>query len=123
MFLGQVSSGGLEVHFTPLVEFQKHQSEAPPCLQLKFFTDFMDSKSIVLMAGEYNGKVSHDSMTDEHTHWSSTKLRSQVWLNTTNVDFGTSLPSQRVSIIDSSLHEMMTAWKVSRFPVQEPVLR
>lgn len=58
MYLGQVASGGLEVHFTPLAEYQRHQSEAPASLGLKFFTDFKDKHGVILMAGEYNGEVS-----------------------------------------------------------------
>ncbi|XP_022711792.1 ATP synthase mitochondrial F1 complex assembly factor 1-like isoform X1 [Varroa jacobsoni] len=57
MYFGQVASGGLEVHFTPLAEYHRHQSEAPASLRLKFFSDFKKKHGVILMAGEYNGEV------------------------------------------------------------------
>ncbi|OQR71064.1 ATP synthase mitochondrial F1 complex assembly factor 1-like [Tropilaelaps mercedesae] len=57
IYFGQVASGGLDVHFTPLAEYQRHQSEAPPILRLTFFMDFKDTHKVILMAGEYNGEV------------------------------------------------------------------
>ncbi|XP_044762531.1 ATP synthase mitochondrial F1 complex assembly factor 1 [Coccinella septempunctata] len=45
------------VHFTPLLYFQVHKENAPECLTIKHYTEFMDEKGIVLMKGEFDSKV------------------------------------------------------------------
>ncbi|XP_023322788.1 ATP synthase mitochondrial F1 complex assembly factor 1 isoform X2 [Eurytemora carolleeae] len=45
---------GNEAHFTTLINFQAHHENAPECLSLVHYTELMDSKGIVLMAGEYD---------------------------------------------------------------------
>lgn len=45
---------GDEAHFTTLINFQAHKENAPECLSLTHFTELLDDKGIVLMAGEYD---------------------------------------------------------------------
>ncbi|XP_045460831.1 ATP synthase mitochondrial F1 complex assembly factor 1 [Harmonia axyridis] len=45
------------VHFTPLLYFQVHKENAPECLTIKHYTEFIKDKGIVLMKGEYDSKV------------------------------------------------------------------
>ncbi|KAL3278560.1 hypothetical protein HHI36_016106 [Cryptolaemus montrouzieri] len=45
------------VHFTPLLYFQVHKENAPECLTIKHYTEFMEDKGIVLMKGEFDSKV------------------------------------------------------------------
>lgn len=42
------------IHFTPLICYQVHKENAPECLTIKNYTEFKDSKGIVLMRGEYD---------------------------------------------------------------------
>jgi len=46
-----------DVYFTPLSMFQMVRENAPPCLTLQHYTELMDTKGIVLMAGQYDDKV------------------------------------------------------------------
>lgn len=85
MFLAQIASGGVEAHFTPVAEFQRHQSEAPACLRLKYFTDFKQKLGIVLMAGEYDPKVigpEHaQCLANQHQiYYGSSELRRKLLL-------------------------------------------
>ena len=48
---------GTEVHMTPLLWYQTHKENAPECLKMVHYTELMDSKSIVLMRGEYDSKA------------------------------------------------------------------
>jgi len=43
---------GNECHITPLLAFQTHKENAPPCMTMIHYPDLMDSKGIVLMRGE-----------------------------------------------------------------------
>lgn len=45
------------IHFTPLLCFQVHKENAPECLTIKHYLEFMDDKNIVLMKGEYDKNV------------------------------------------------------------------
>lgn len=45
------------VHFTPLLYFQVHKENAPECLTIKHYTEFMEDKGIILMKGEFDSKV------------------------------------------------------------------
>ncbi|XP_052865308.1 ATP synthase mitochondrial F1 complex assembly factor 1 [Anopheles cruzii] len=44
------------IHFTPLITYQVHKEDAPECLNITFYTEYVD-KGIVLMRGEYDTKV------------------------------------------------------------------
>ncbi|XP_055617317.1 ATP synthase mitochondrial F1 complex assembly factor 1 [Toxorhynchites rutilus septentrionalis] len=44
------------VHFTPLINYQVHNVNAPECLNLALYTELRD-KGIILMRGEYDPKV------------------------------------------------------------------
>jgi len=46
-----------DIYFTPLAMFQMVRENAPPCLTLQHYSDLMDSKGLVLMAGQYDEKV------------------------------------------------------------------
>jgi len=48
---------GHEVHFTPLIAYQTHKENAPECLAMVHYTEFMESKGIVLMKADYNNDV------------------------------------------------------------------
>ncbi|CAH0553716.1 unnamed protein product [Brassicogethes aeneus] len=45
------------VHFTPLLHYQVHKENAPECLTIHHYTEFKDSKGVVLMRGEYDKNV------------------------------------------------------------------
>jgi ATP synthase F1 complex assembly factor 1 len=45
---------GNEAHFTTLINFQAHHENAPECLSLVHYTELMEEKGIVLMAGEFD---------------------------------------------------------------------
>jgi len=45
------------VHFTPLLNYQVHKENAPECLTITHYTEFKDSKGIVLMRGEFDKNV------------------------------------------------------------------
>nr|CAI5828178.1 unnamed protein product [Callosobruchus analis] len=45
------------VHFTPLLYFQVHKENAPECLTIIHYDEFMKDKDIVLMRGEYDKNV------------------------------------------------------------------
>ncbi|VEN55949.1 unnamed protein product [Callosobruchus maculatus] len=45
------------VHFTPLLYFQVHKENAPECLTIIHYDEFMKDKNIVLMRGEYDKNV------------------------------------------------------------------
>ena len=44
-------------YFTPLIQYQMYQENAPICLQLFYFTELLKSKEIVLMRGEFDSNV------------------------------------------------------------------
>jgi ATP synthase F1 complex assembly factor 1 len=44
------------IHFTPLLCYQVHKENAPECLNIVHYTEFID-QGIVLMRGEYDTKV------------------------------------------------------------------
>jgi len=45
------------VHFTPLLHYQVHKENAPECLTITHYTEFKNSKGIVLMRGEFDKNV------------------------------------------------------------------
>ncbi|CAL7938226.1 unnamed protein product [Xylocopa violacea] len=45
---------GLEIHMTPLSWYHAHKENAPECLTMIYYTEFKDSKGIILMRGEYD---------------------------------------------------------------------
>ncbi|KAK5650061.1 hypothetical protein RI129_001090 [Pyrocoelia pectoralis] len=45
------------VHFTPLLNYQVHKENAPECLKITHYTEFKDSKGIILMKGEFQKNV------------------------------------------------------------------
>ncbi|KAA0200653.1 hypothetical protein HAZT_HAZT003066 [Hyalella azteca] len=45
---------GPEVHFTPLINYQAYQENAPECLTMVHYTELQESLDIVLMRGEYD---------------------------------------------------------------------
>lgn len=47
---------GNSVHFTPLLNYQVHKENAPECLNIVHYTEFMD-KGVVLMRGEFDANV------------------------------------------------------------------
>nr|XP_039272780.1 ATP synthase mitochondrial F1 complex assembly factor 1-like isoform X1 [Styela clava] len=49
MFLGQVT--GNDCHFTTLIQYQKYGENAPAQLVINHYTEFKESKGIVLMSG------------------------------------------------------------------------
>lgn len=49
MFLGQTS--GNDCHFTSLIQYQQYRENAPAQLVINHYTEFKDSKGIVLMSG------------------------------------------------------------------------
>lgn len=54
-FLQQFSSHKCD--FTPLLAYQAHGYNSPPCLSLHHYTELMEDKGIVLMRGEIDTKV------------------------------------------------------------------
>lgn len=46
-----------QVHFTPLVEYKTHGSNARPALSLTHYTDLMADKQVVLMRGELDTEI------------------------------------------------------------------
>eukprot|EP00088_Acartia_fossae_P039398 TRINITY_DN41007_c0_g1_i1.p1 TRINITY_DN41007_c0_g1~~TRINITY_DN41007_c0_g1_i1.p1 ORF type:complete len:170 (-),score=39.90 TRINITY_DN41007_c0_g1_i1:239-748(-) len=48
---------GNEAHFTTLINYQAHKENAPECLNLVHYTEFSESKGIVLMVGEFDKEV------------------------------------------------------------------
>ncbi|XP_059054600.1 ATP synthase mitochondrial F1 complex assembly factor 1 [Achroia grisella] len=47
---------GSTVHFTPLLAYQVHKENAPECLTMVHYTEFIE-KGIILMRGEYDKNV------------------------------------------------------------------
>lgn len=47
---------GKEIHMTPLLWYQVHKENAPECLSMKHYTEFAESKDLVLMRGEFDTK-------------------------------------------------------------------
>ncbi|KAF5285422.1 hypothetical protein FQA39_LY16676 [Lamprigera yunnana] len=45
------------IHFTPLLNYQVHKENAPECLTIVHYTEFKDSKGIVLMRGGFDKNV------------------------------------------------------------------
>ena len=45
---------GKSAHFTTLINYQAHQENAPECLTLDHYTEFLQDKEIVLMVGRYD---------------------------------------------------------------------
>ncbi|XP_066944415.1 ATP synthase mitochondrial F1 complex assembly factor 1 [Macrobrachium rosenbergii] len=52
-----VQFAGHEAHFTPLINYQAYQENAPECLTLVHYPDLKEERGIVLMHGEYNKDV------------------------------------------------------------------
>jgi ATP synthase F1 complex assembly factor 1 len=46
-----------QVYFTPLIMYQQHGENAPPCLTVQYFTELANSKGIVLMEAEFDKQV------------------------------------------------------------------
>lgn len=49
-----VQFAGHEAHFTPLINYQAYQENAPECLTVVHYPDLKEERGIVLMQGEYN---------------------------------------------------------------------
>ncbi|KAG0730097.1 ATP synthase mitochondrial F1 complex assembly factor 1 [Chionoecetes opilio] len=52
-----VQFAGHEVHFTPLVNYQAYQEDAPECLTMVHYPDLKEERGIVLMHGEFNKDI------------------------------------------------------------------
>ncbi|XP_064094593.1 ATP synthase mitochondrial F1 complex assembly factor 1-like [Macrobrachium nipponense] len=52
-----VQFAGHEAHFTPLINYQAYQENAPECLTLVHYPDLKEERGIVLMHGEYNKDI------------------------------------------------------------------
>ncbi|MCL4116651.1 UNVERIFIED_CONTAM: hypothetical protein GTU68_039521 [Idotea baltica] len=46
-----------EIHFTPLINYQAHQENAPECLTMVHYPDLKSEKGVVLMHGEFNKDI------------------------------------------------------------------
>lgn len=46
-----------EIHFTPLINYQAYQENAPECLTMVHFPELKEQLGIVLMRGEYDSKL------------------------------------------------------------------